>query len=866
MANREEKLEKELQFHIDQRVADLAAQGVAPSDALRQARMEIGGPEQVKEACRDVRPGRWLEDAWQDAEYALRALRKKPGFAAVALLTLALGIGASTIIFTVVDGVLLKPLAYPHPEQLLSVNGRSPGWNSAVFGEQKLAYPDFRDFQREIKAVDLGGWVWDSATLSRPGEPESVVVARASADLFSVLGVPLAAGRAFTAAEDAPGGPPVAIIGYSKWQERFAGSASAVGSSIVIGGEQRTIVGIANQALRIEDQEVDVFTPVGQYTLPFMLGRRAHPVGTIARLHPGASLAAVQQQFAAVGQRLSVQYPNTNKLRTFHAVPLRPDVSGVQSTLWLLIGAVGLVLAIACANVASLLVSRAVSRERELALRVALGAGRGRLVRQLLTESAVLSLAGGVLGIALAAIGIKPFVALWPGSLPRAEEVSLNWTVLLFAFGISLLTGLLFGLAPALRVHRLHIGGRTVGGAPKRLHGIFVAAEIAIAMVLLVAAGVLGRTMMRLARLDTGLDSHNVLTGRIGLSAGTLANPAQTRAAWDEILASARRVPGVESAALVDTVPMRQGNNQVGYWTNASLPPENERPLALATSATPDYLAVTGIRLLEGRFFDSRDRLGSESVVVVDDVLAREAFPHEDAIGKHLWIGIGSDPARVIGVVGHVRHWGLATDDAARVRSQFYYPFAQVPDPLVRRWSELMSLAVRTRVAPLAVVTPLRRAIRGAGGDQVLYEVRTMEQLASGSLSRQRFLLVLFGVFAALAMVLACIGIYGVLAYLTGLRVPEFGVRMALGATGSEVMRLVLCQSLGMVAIGVVLGVAGALAASRALARLVDGVRSVEIGTVAAMAGVLALAALCASLIPARRASRVDPVTALRSE
>jgi predicted permease len=522
--------------------------------------------------------------------------------------------------------------------------------------------------------------------------------------------------------------------------------------------------------------------------------------------------------------------------------------------------------------VASLLLARAVSRERELAMRVALGAGRGRLVRQCLTESAVLALSGGVLGIALAAIGIRPFVLFWPGSLPRAEEVHLDWHVLLFALAASLLCGFLFGLAPALRApareleQALRAGGRAVTGSSSRLHGGFVISEIALAVVLLVSAGILGRALLRLSSLDPGVNIRNVVTARMAISPAILENPAKIRAAWQNVLDRAHGLPGVESITMVDTVPMREGNNQIGYWTTPAVPPQNQQPLVLASSVTPDYLKVMGIPLLEGRFFDDQDRIGNEPVAVIDNVMAQEAFGGKGPLGKHLWTGMGSDPVRVVGVVGHVRYWGPAGDDQAHVRAELYYPFAQVPDRFLRRWSELMSIAVRTRTAPLSVVQPLRRELRGANEDQVLYEVRTMEQLASASLSRQRFLLLLFGVFAGLAMLLACIGIYGVLAYLTSQRTPEIGVRMALGATARDVMRLVLRESLTMICAGVAVGIFAAVAAGRLLDRLVTGVRSGEPSTFAFMIFVLVVAALVASFLPARRASRVDPMSALRQD
>jgi predicted permease len=590
-------------------------------------------------------------------------------------------------------------------------------------------------------------------------------------------------------------------------------------------------------------------------------------------LYPGATFARAQAELTLIGRALAEQHPDTNKGRTLQVKPLRPDVEDVRSTLWLLLGAVTLVLLIACANVASLLLARAVSRERELAMRVALGAGRFRLVRQCLTESALIGLGGGALGVALAALGIRPFLAFWPGDLPRASEVQLDWRVLVFALAVSLACGLLFGIAPALRVptraveQTLRAGARSVAGGSRRLHAAFAIAEIALAVVLLVSAGMLGRTLLRLSALNPGVDVRNVLVSRMALSPAVLPYPAHIRAAWDNVLERTRRVPGVEAVAIVDTVPLREGNNQNGYWTAADVPPENQQPIALSTCVTTEYLKVMGIPLRQGRFFTDEDRLGSRPVIVIDDVLAQAAFGGRDAVGRQLWIPeMGSGPVLVVGVVGHVRYWGLAADDQSKVRAQFYYPFAQVPDGWLRRWSQLMSIAVRTTIPPLNLVQPLRQELRGVASDQVLYEVRTLEQLAAATLARQRFLLFLFGIFAGLSLLLACIGIYGVLAYLTGLRVPEFGVRMALGADAGAVLGLVFRQSLGMILPGVLAGASGAFAAARLLQRLVEGMQPTEPLTFALMILSLVFAALCASFVPARRASRIDPVKALRQE
>ncbi len=866
------QLEKELRFHLEQHAKDLIARGEDPGEARRQAALLFGGAEQTKEECRDARGTRWLEDIWQDFRYALRTLRQRSGFAAVALLTLALGTGATTVMFTVINGVLLKPLPYPEADRLVSLQEQTD-WSTHWGNLWAFTYPNFLDCKRESRALDIAAWRSNGGTVSGRGQAEYVDGFEISSNLLSVLQVRPFQGRGFRPDEDRLGGAPVILLSYGLWQRRYAGSLSAIGKPLVFNEKPYTIVGIAPMRLRLGGDEGDVFTPLGQETSLVMQDRDAHPgIHAVARLLPGATLAQAQAELGLIGHRLAAQYPKSNKGRTFVAQKLKPEVGDVRSTLWLLLGAVSLVLLIACVNVASLLLARAVSRERELAMRMALGASRGRLIRQCLTESAVLGIAGGTLGVLLAAICRKPFVTFWPGSLPRAEEVQVDWHVLLFAAGVSLLAAVFFGLAPALRApakkleQTLRAGARTVVGSSRRLHSGFVIAEIALAVILLVAAGMLGRTLLRLSALDTGVNVRNVLVTRMALSPATLAHPGRTRAAWRDVLERARLVPGVESAATVDTVPMREGSNVIGYWTTPAAPPDNQQPLVLANCVTPEYLKVMGIRLLQGRFLNDHDRMGSESVGVIDDVMARKAFGGENAIGKHVWIGLGTGPLRIVGVVAHVRYWGPASDDDAHVRAQLYYPFEQVPDHFVRRWSELMSIAVRTRVPPLNVVEALRRAVRGATGDQVIYEVHTMEQLASATLARQRFLLLLFALFAGLALLLACIGIYGVLAYLVGQRVPEIGVRLALGARAAEVMWLVLRQSLVMISAGVLMGSCGALAAAHVLEQLVPGMEPGEPTTFAITLPILVAAALVASFIPARRASRIDPIKALRQE
>lgn len=871
----EEQLKRELEFHLDHHVRELTASGVEPTEARRQARLMLGGPEQVKEECRDARGTRWVEDFVQDARYAFRMMREHIGFSAIAILTLGLGIGATTIMFTMVNGVLLKPLPYPEANRLVAVHGESADWKIELFGKQNVAYPDFQDCVKSSRSLDLAGVLFDYATVSKPGAPEYVELREISPNLFSVVGVPVLIGRSFLPEEDYRGAAPVAILGYGFWQRHFGGQTTALGSSIQMDLTRYTVVGIAPDGFKLYGQEADVYTPLGQATARFLQDRGSHRINVIGRLRPDTTIGEAQAELALIARHLADGFKDTNAGRTLEVEQLRPETGDVRATLWLLLGAVSLVLLIACANVASLLLARAVSRERELAMRVALGASRGRLVRQCLTESAVLGLVGGTLGVFLAAGGIRPFVALWPGALPRAEEVGLDWHVLLFVAAVSIVSSFLFGLAPALRApykdveRTLRAGVRGIAGGSRRLHGVFVVSEIVLAIVLLVSAGMLGRTMLHLASLDPGVNVHNVLVTRMALSPATLADPGKTRAAWKDVLERAAHLPGVQSVATVDTFPMRQGDNEQGYWMNADVPPENKLPFALLTCTSPDYLNVMGIALRRGRFFDEHDTVDSRPVVVVDQVLAKSAFGTEDVVGKQLWIpemGYGSNVFEIVGVVGHVRQWGLAGDDTAKIRAQIYYPFSQVPDTLLRRWSELMSIAVRTEIPPLGVVASLKSELKGEAGDQVLYAVHTMDQLAADSIARQRFLLLLFGIFAGLALALACIGIYGVLGYLTGQRVPEIGVRMALGARPKDVLWLVLRESFGMIATGIVIGTAVAIAAGRILEQLVQGMQPTEAFSFAVTVPLLVIAALFASYLPARRASRVDPVIALRQD
>ena len=545
----EAQLEKELSFHLEQHTSQLVARGATPEEARRQARLALGGPEQVKEKCRDARGTRWLEDLLQDTRYALRTFRQKPSFTIIALLILSLGIGATTVMFAVINSVLLRPLSYPEPDRLATLRTVTEQIGE-LWGFSNL---DFSDIKRDSQTLDLAAWTYGGGTISEPGEPEYVNGRHISAELFSALGISPAQGRAFRPDEDRPGAPPVAMISYGLWQRDFGGDSAAIGKSLVYDGKPYTVVGIAPTGFQL-DGDADVFTPLEQRQTsdPRMQNRAARFLRVMARLRSGSGLAEARTELALIARHLSAEYPKSNAGLSINIYPLQKELVGdVGSTLWLLLCAVGLVLLIACVNIASLLLARAVSRERELAMRVALGAERGRLVRQCLTESAILGLGGGVFGVIFAFASVHPFVAFWPGSLPRAEEIHLDWRVLLFAVGASLFSGFLFGLAPALRVpartvdQTLRAGARSIAGRSRRLHSAFVISEIALAVVLLVSAGMLGHTLLALSSLDPGFNVHNVIAARFALSPATSANPEQIRTAWQDVLDRARRVPAL---------------------------------------------------------------------------------------------------------------------------------------------------------------------------------------------------------------------------------------------------------------------------------------------------------------------------------
>lgn len=617
----EEQLEKELRFHLDEHEKDLSARGRSPLQARREARLALGGLEQVREKCRDARGTRWAEELLQDARYALRSFRQKPAFAATTLLILGLGIGATTVMFAVVNSVLLRPLPFPEPSRLMILHalrkGVGEGWGAS--------YPDFTDL-KQSRTIRLAGWTYNSGTVSAPGSPLHVEARQISAQLFAVLGVAPSYGRGFRIDEDRPGAAPVVIVSYALSQRKFDSAQAALGQDLVFDGRSYKVIGVAPPSFQLSG-EADVYTPIGQSTDSRMQNREGRFVKVIGRLAPTATLNQAQAEITLISRGLAAAYPKSNSGLSMYLRPLLQDVvSDVRGTLWLLLAAIGLVLLIACVNIASLFLTRAISREAELAMRAALGASRNRLLRQCMTESAVLGLCGGLLGVIAAAGSVHPFVALWPGNLPRAEEIHVDWRVLGFGVVVSLVCGLLFGLTPALRIPvrrlegSLRAGGRSIGGNSRRLYSPFVISETAFAFVLLACAGMLGHTLLKLSRLNPGFNPQNVLTARFAISPTVLDNPAKIRSAWLDVLDRSRHSPQVESAALADIIPMREGENVGPFRTTSNPLPPDQEPVALASTVTPDYLKVMGIPLLKGRFLTEHDRENTQLVVVVDEI------------------------------------------------------------------------------------------------------------------------------------------------------------------------------------------------------------------------------------------------------
>ena len=813
----------------------------------------------------------------QDIRYALRVLAKNPGFTIVAILTLALGIGANTAIFSVVNGVLLRPLPYPQPNQLVVLSEKNKN-----FERSSISYPNFLDWQRRNSTfAAIAAYRSGDFSLTGSGEAERVRVGMVSAGFFEILGVSPVRGRLFTADDDRRGAAPVALITAGLWRSKFGSSAGIVGKTITMDGNGYTVVGIVPAAFHLESTNFhrpkEVYIPIAQFKDPLFYDRDAHEgMRAIGRLKPGVTLAAAQANMDEIARSLAAEYPDADKEAGISVISMKDDIVGeVQPFLLMLLAAVGFVLLIACVNVANLQLSRSTARAREFAIRAALGATQPRVIRQLLTESIFLALAGGALGLCLAIWGTQVGLQALPETLPRAKDVGLDGGVLLFTFAVSLLAGVIFGLAPALKTSRPNLqetlkeSSRGAGGGRHRAQGVFVVIEMAMALVLLVGAGLMIRSLFGLWKVNPGFNPRGVLTFDVSLSPSLGANPETARAALLEMGERLKSIPGVEEVSAASGALPMYSDDELPFWLDGHPKPahESEMTLSIFYFAQPGYLNAMRIPLLRGRFFTEDDNAHSASVAVVDESFAKQYFPDEDPIGKRIHVSMLDVTPVIVGIVGHVKQWGLDQDGDAKhpILAQAYIPYLQIPD---RFWTGPPSsrVIVRTTGSPAALVPAIREALEKMNSENVVYEARPLEEIVDDSLSNQQFSMVLLSVFAAIALLLSSIGIYGVISYVVGQRTHEIGIRIALGAQGSDVLHLMLGEGMKMAFLGVAIGVAVALGLTRLMVKMLYGVSATDPMTFAGVAIVLTGVALAACYIPARRAMRVDPIVALRYE
>ncbi|HUY99691.1 MAG TPA: ABC transporter permease [Thermomicrobiaceae bacterium] len=808
----------------------------------------------------------------QDLRYGWRLLTHSPGFAAIAILTMALGIGANTAIFSVVNGVLLNPLPYPHAGQLVAMYQATPGFSHAP-----TSYLNFLDWQRDTRAFSsMALYRNEDYDLTGTGPARRVSGFMVTAGFFRTLGVTPVLGRDFSPSDDHVGAAPVVILGGGFWARHFGSSTGVLGKALTLNGISYTVVGVTSPAFTFYGPQRDVYTPIGQWTDSSFRNRSvdvsAHAVG---RLTPGVTLAQARADMNVVARHLAAAYPVADQNVGVTLVSLKQDFVGdVRPYLLVLLVAVGLLLLIACANLANLLLARSVGRSREFAIRTALGATPARVVRQLLTESLLLAALGGALGLLLAFWGTSVVLRVLPAALPRANEVALDSRVLLFTLGVSLVAGLLFGLAPALKAVQgnveevLRENGRGSSGARHRLQGLFVVVEIALSLVLLVGAGLMVRTLAALWRVNPGFNPSHAITFALSMPASPDTTPADTRARLRRFDARMRSVPGVTAVSVtLGSRPMIH-DTDLPFWIQGQPKPatEHDMPQAMCYLVEAGFRQAMGLTLERGRFVRARDDEHAPIVIDIDDVFARTYFPGENPVGKRINIGGFDVQATIVGVVDHVRQWGLGADPKSAVEAQMDYPFMQLPDKLMPLAASNVAVVLRTRGNPVAVMGSVRHAVAEIAPREVVYDVETMDDVVATSYAARQLSMVLLGALATLALALACVGIYGVISYLVGQRTHEIGLRMALGAQRSDVVRLVLGQGVRMALTGVVIGTVAALGLTRLMASQLFGVSAQDPLTFAGVALLLMMVTIAACYIPARRATRVDPVVALRFE
>ncbi len=873
----EAEIVEELAQHLEDVYERALRGGTSEFEARRAALEELAGdllnevPRSQRPAHQQPvfeRPGRFnvLADLLHDLRYAARMQRKNPAFTIIAVIALALGIGANTAIFSVVNTVLLRPLPYKDPERLVMV------WEDASrygYPRDTPAAANFVDWRDQNQVFEGMAAIADTSfNLTGAGDPERLEGRRVSANLFSLLGVEPQIGRVFTAAEDQPGSQRVVLLSYGLWQRRFGGDPNIVGKALTLNGESHVVVGVMPARFQFPSSDDEAWVPIA-FTPQEASNRGRHYLQVLARLKPGVTLAQAQSEMSTIAARLQQQYPEQNADLGAAVMSLHEHLVGdIKPALLILLGAVGLVLLIACANVANLLLARAAVRQKEIAVRVALGAKRARLIRQFLTESVLLSTLGGIVGLGIAYGGLVLLKAFIPENISQAREISLDFKVLGFTLLVSVLTGVIFGLAPAIQAARfnqietLKEGGRdaATGGGGKRLRSLLVMSEVAISLVLLIGAGLLINSFLRLRNVDPGFRADNLLTMKIVLPEPKYAEFERRSAFYTDLVQRVQSLAGVRSAAVTTNLPLyRQGNSISISIEGKPAPPPGQELIVVTRIISPGYFGTMSIPLLKGRQLTDQDTETSPNVVVISETMARRFWPGEEPIGKRIAAGRAQTPEdwiQVIGVVKDVRQFELN----AEPRPQMYLSFRQAGFFAPR------DLVVKTDVDPASMATTVRKAVWDIDKDQPVSNIRTMEEIFADSIARQRFSMLLLAIFAGVALVLAGVGIYGVMSYSVAQRTREIGIRMALGAQTGAVLKLAVGYGMKLVIVGIVVGLIAAFALTRVMLTLLFGVTATDPTTFTLISLLLVLVAALASYIPARRATKVDPMIALRYE
>jgi predicted permease len=858
----EHELDEELQFHLEQKTQHYIVAGLAPEDACRRARRDIDGLELRKEECRDARRVSRLEDVIQDLRFSVRTLRKSPGFTAAAVLTLALGIGANSAIFSVVNAVLLRGLPYPNSEQLFTL-------------QSNQSLPDLEDIQRQTNSfAAIGGITKPALDFIGQGEPIQIYGGLCNAELLDALGFTPVLGRAFSPAEDSYGGPALVVLTHGFWTRYFGGDAAILGKSIRLSGNSYTVIGVLPREFWLPGRPVDVLASLRVVDPSAARERGVHFLHTFFRLKPSISIAQASAEMGIVDQWLALHYPEENTARDFtdirrRLLSLQDSIFGdVRPELLVLSAAVGLVLLIACVNFASLQLARCATRQREIAIRAALGAPSGRLIRQMLTESVLLSLLGGAAGLVLAALGVRFLMTLTPADLPRIANTSIDTAVLGFTFAVSLVTGIVFGLVPALSATLFGVSAKlkedtrtTAGGASgQRLRKFLVVSEIALALVLLISAGLMIRSFVLLNRVDPGFRTDNLLTMRLQLPEARYREQTKQRQFHRELLDGLNSIPGVQ-AALVSELPM-SGDYLTHNFVIEGRPrlPAGSEPEVQTRTVAGDYFRLMGIPLLAGHDFGPQDRTGGQHVALVNRAFVAQYFPGQDALGARIdWAR--SDPPdwmTIVGVVGDIKHFGPSEPEEPAV----YDLYSQT----AQKWKRWMYPTIRGAAAPGALLAQVKERLGAIDNQLPVTQVFTMNEIVAASVDHQRFNLTLLGIFAAVALALAVVGIYGVMSYAITQRTNEIGIRVALGAQHGNILWLILGQGLRLALVGGAVGILASFALTRYMSHLLFGISPRDPQTFVAIPFVLLAVALLACYIPARRAMRVDPIVALRYE